>query len=850
MSLPIPNLDNRTFEQLLQESRKSISNYAAQWTNHNPADPGITLIELFAWLAEITSYRINLVTEEHRLKYLKLLGIRPRGILPATADLIFEAEDEMHLEKGTVFLAEKAGEKIDFEISENITVIPIHLEKIIVNEASADLSTDSSSKFSQFPKLSKGIFDRSVTTTKEDLFFAPFGMDTRKNSELYLGFSLKSRRNVKEDHEYPYKILNFMCYLYEKGLVEPGKHGNEAEYEFGNENLKWEISLSPDGKQWKEVLLKDREDRTQNFRKTGSFIFTKLEGWVPSLIEDIWASPEKKKFFWLRCTLLESEYEYPPRIEKISLNTATVVQKKRVKDGLLAESNGLPDQVFKLPKPPVPRGSLELVVSGEKWIEVEDFDGSGPESPHFTLESLKGEIRFGNGLRGKVPRDGTVIRALEYKTEKGEQGNPQDFYKSNGFPDQVFKLPETPVLRGSIKLVVSGEKWIEVAKSNGLPNQFFVRPETPVPRGSIKLVVSGEEWKKVEDFDGSGPESPHFTLESLKGEIRFGDGLRGKVPRDGTEIRALEWEEWIEVEDFDGSGPESPHFTLESLKGEIKFGDGIRGKVPRDGTEIHALEYETGKGEQGNLQAFSKWEVKGEKIEGLKINNFKPANGGKREESITEAFERFNRDMKIPYSAVTSEDFEYITRQTPGLRIAQAKVIKNFDPYLLADIDGSVTVIIIPFSPLDNFNSLPEPSRGFIDAVARHLEKHRLLGTRIHVVSPEYVRVEVRATLVISKGFSEESVRKNIIDKLNTFLHPIKGGASENGWPVGEPVYRSVVIRTIMEIEGVDWVEKIYIHTQQGAKPNGDGDLILDSKIATVYSGQHSIEVLRREGKQ
>ena len=107
MSLPIPNLDNRTFEQLLEEARKSISNYASQWTNHNPADPGITLIELFAWLAEITSYRINLVTEEHRLKYLKLLGIRPQGILPATADLIFERWKRKYISRKVQFFWQK-----------------------------------------------------------------------------------------------------------------------------------------------------------------------------------------------------------------------------------------------------------------------------------------------------------------------------------------------------------------------------------------------------------------------------------------------------------------------------------------------------------------------------------------------------------------------------------------------------------------------------------------------------------------------------------------------------------------------------------------------------------------------
>ena len=294
MALPVPNLDNRTFEQLLQEARKSIPNYASQWTNHNPADPGITLVELFAWLVEITSYRINLVTEEHHLKYLKLLGVRPQGISPATADLSFEMDEVIHLEKGTVFLAEKAGENIEFELSEGITVIPVQLEKIIVNEMSVVLSQASSTNFSQAPKLSKGVFDRTVANFKEDLFFEPFGLETRKNSELYLGFKLKTQENLRKDREYPYELLNLMCYLYENDLPAPGKHGEEAEYSFENAKLKWEISLSPEGKQWKEVFP---EDRTQNFRKSGSLLFTDLEGWVMLIPRDLAFPGKRRKIF-------------------------------------------------------------------------------------------------------------------------------------------------------------------------------------------------------------------------------------------------------------------------------------------------------------------------------------------------------------------------------------------------------------------------------------------------------------------------------------------------------------------------------------------------------------------------
>lgn len=326
MVVPIPNLDNRTFKQLLEEARKSIPNYTPEWTNHNLADPGITIIELFAWLSEIISYRINLVTEEHCLKYLKLLGIRPRGPAPATADLSFESEERRYFKKGTVFLAEKAGEAIDFELNEDIDIIPILLEKIIVNEMSVDLPPTSSMEFSQLRKFSRGIFDRSVANTKEDLFFAPFGLDIKKNSELYLGFKPKVLNNGRENCEYENgpESLNFMCYLYEKDLIEPGKHGEEAEYEFESARVRWEISVSSDGEKWKEVFPRDG---TQNFMKSGSLLFTGLEGWTCSSIS-AWPSQEKEgKYFWLRCTLLESKYEYPPRIEKINLNTVQVIQK-------------------------------------------------------------------------------------------------------------------------------------------------------------------------------------------------------------------------------------------------------------------------------------------------------------------------------------------------------------------------------------------------------------------------------------------------------------------------------------------------------------------------------------------
>jgi hypothetical protein len=73
MPLQLPNLDDRTYDDLVEEARSLIPTYAPEWTNHNPSDPGITLIELFAYLTELLIYRLNRVTDANVVSFLRLL---------------------------------------------------------------------------------------------------------------------------------------------------------------------------------------------------------------------------------------------------------------------------------------------------------------------------------------------------------------------------------------------------------------------------------------------------------------------------------------------------------------------------------------------------------------------------------------------------------------------------------------------------------------------------------------------------------------------------------------------------------------------------------------------------------
>ena len=83
MPLPVPNLDDRTFEQLVTEGRSLIPRYSQEWTNHNPSDPGMTLLELFAYLTETAIFQLNQVPGATIEQFLRLLAVcreRPAGV--------------------------------------------------------------------------------------------------------------------------------------------------------------------------------------------------------------------------------------------------------------------------------------------------------------------------------------------------------------------------------------------------------------------------------------------------------------------------------------------------------------------------------------------------------------------------------------------------------------------------------------------------------------------------------------------------------------------------------------------------------------------------------------------------
>ena len=132
--LPAPNLDDRTFQSLVDDARRLVRHRCPEWSDHNISDPGITLIETFAMMVDQLIYRLNRVPDRNYIKFLELLGLelRPPGAAqgeatfwlsaPQTQPIIVREETEVSTDRTDIH------DPIVFSTTEQLKIIPCSLE--------------------------------------------------------------------------------------------------------------------------------------------------------------------------------------------------------------------------------------------------------------------------------------------------------------------------------------------------------------------------------------------------------------------------------------------------------------------------------------------------------------------------------------------------------------------------------------------------------------------------------------------------------------------------------------------------------------------------------------------------
>ena len=136
--LPIYNLDDEMFEDIVENAKKMIGNMSDKWTDLSPSDPGITFVELFAWLKEMQQYYLNQISVKNKYKYLKLLGEKIVYDKPSSAVVtINNVTEERILPDRCKFSADG----IIFESLREEAILKLNIEKFYTTEDNSIIET-------------------------------------------------------------------------------------------------------------------------------------------------------------------------------------------------------------------------------------------------------------------------------------------------------------------------------------------------------------------------------------------------------------------------------------------------------------------------------------------------------------------------------------------------------------------------------------------------------------------------------------------------------------------------------------------------------------------------------------
>ena len=408
MALPVPNLDDRRFQDLVDEAKRLVQQRCPEWTDHNVSDPGVTLIETFAWMTDQLLYRLNRVPDRNYIKFLELIGVTLFPPTAARTDVTFwlagPQPDVVRIAPATqvATVRTETDEAIVFATTEELPIIPATLIEL------GSMAKGKSAYRDLLPQVELG----------RDAFC--FQEKPALGDALLIGLSEAVPSNAIR--------LRFKCDIEGVG-VNPD-----------HPPLLWEAW---NGEDW--IACEQDSDSTGGLNRDGDVVIHVPRGHAAHSIGTRHAA-------WVRARVVEPEpgmstYEASPTInaaDSITIGgTAAAVHASVVRDEDLGVSEGIPGQQFNVVQKPVlsTEEPARLVVSGPaggdggptwvSWTQVTDFASSGPNDQHFLLDGSVGEVRFGPAIRqpdgtlrryGAVPEKDRFIRVLEYRTGGGQRG--------------------------------------------------------------------------------------------------------------------------------------------------------------------------------------------------------------------------------------------------------------------------------------------------------------------------------------------------------------------------------------------------------------------------------------------
>lgn len=418
MSLAAPKLDDRQFQDIVDEAKRRIAASCPEWTDHNVSDPGVTLVELFAWMTEMILYRMNRVPDRNYIKFLDLLGFQMQEAQPARTPVTFYLSSpqptEVEVPGGTevATLRTEAQPSILFSTTEALQIHPPQFASLITRSFADKEQKKARHRAHELKQLGVSGFQ-----------FNAFGDPPQYGDALYFGFD-----NDLSNHVLSVELTCDPAVAMGIDAANPpwqweGWHGGEGD------------------ERWLPVIVE--RDETGGMNQSGRILLR-----LPELAQREMQNQER---YWIRCRVIEPEvegtnYEHSSILRDVQVDswggTVPAMHATVVDEELLGRSDGSPGQAFELEHAPLleraQAETLEVQLPGEEdwesWQEVEHFGESTGDDKVFTLASANGELRLGPALRmpdgsvrayGAVPPRGAKLRFSSYRHGGGVKGNVQ-----------------------------------------------------------------------------------------------------------------------------------------------------------------------------------------------------------------------------------------------------------------------------------------------------------------------------------------------------------------------------------------------------------------------------------------
>lgn len=409
MPIEPPSLDTRTYDTLRSDALLRAVRYTPEWTDQNASDPGVTLLELFAWYTELLFYELNQVPDRNYVKFLGMLGMDLRPPLPAVADVTFTVGNGASA--GAV--PERAQVKAQNPADGSMMIFETAVDLDLVSLQLTDVQVFDGVEYAPYTAA-----NQTPGTT-----YPVFGWRAAPGAALMLGFS-PPQGSPPPPRPLP-EQLRLRVFAPESAGGGPVAVGPEAgRPRVPPAALVWEYRPVAEPERWQRVQV--QRDDTAGFTRDGYVILTGPP--------DAAATPEREGHvndarYWLRCRIADtSGYASAPVVDMIATNTVPASNLATVRTEYLGQSGGRPAETFTLSHTPVEVTSLALdVVTTDgvtsRWTRVDDFLSSPPDDPVYTVDPASGKITFGDGRAARILPDGANVTAAIYRYGGGAAGN-------------------------------------------------------------------------------------------------------------------------------------------------------------------------------------------------------------------------------------------------------------------------------------------------------------------------------------------------------------------------------------------------------------------------------------------